>query len=205
MSTGACVGVTGEVMGTEYSEFVGLTQEIASLIESHREKESETKSDILWRILPRKSASTSLTSSNSRLPISSATEAVLDLGQGVKLPIDDRIYLFLSKEAMENTKPDGYADVKVDGLYVDGNIKIDKSRGSYIHPAMQFIQKRKNHYNAKGEIVSLSAWRQWHVRKNNQFVSLLDCKDPKLARTRRHHKSGAELLAELEAFSIPKG
>ena len=36
-----------------YSEYVGISQELATLIETHRTNPSETKCDILLRILPR--------------------------------------------------------------------------------------------------------------------------------------------------------
>lgn len=185
-------------MNNDYTEFVGLTQEVASLVEAHRINVSETKSDILWRILPRKIRGDLPVAPKRPSPNEKKSEEIFNFGEGVKVSVGTRLYLFLSKKAMESSSPDGFADIKTDGLYVDGTIRIDKSRGSYLQPAMRLIQQRKKHFNDKGDIISLSAWRQWHIRQDNQFISLYDCKDPNISKKRRRHKNVDKLFQELD-------
>jgi hypothetical protein len=49
---------------------------------------------------------------------------------------------------------------------------------------MRLVQERKGHRNAKSEIISLSAWRQWHVVRDGRLFSMFELKDPTLARKR---------------------
>lgn len=108
----------------------------------------------------------------------------LDLGQGAVIYVGEELYLFLSEIEKENNTPAAVAEVKGDGLYLYGE-KIKPSRKSVLQPAMKIVQEEKDHRNSKGELVSLSAWRQWHVLRDGKFVRILDIKDPFLARRRR--------------------
>jgi hypothetical protein len=58
--------------------------------------------------------------------------------------------------------------------------KIEPSKGSVLQPAMRLIQEKLNHRNERGEIISLSAWRQWHVERDGQLKPVLEPKDPSL-------------------------
>ena len=110
----------------------------------------------------------------------------LDLGQGVRLHIGERPVLYLSQAAEKKEPPDAVAEIRSDcGFYLDGQ-KIESSspRGNPLQAAMKLVQERKGHRNAKGEIMSLSAWRQWHVDRDGRRVSMFELKDPALARKR---------------------
>lgn len=179
-----------------YSEFVGIAPRTASLIETFRQNPDETKDVIIFRALSYLIPSEPVSHDDAQ------GKPSLDLGEGVKLEVGERLYLFLSLEAKKAGIPDGVAIVGSEGLLVNDSL-IKPSRGSYIHPAMVHLQKLKNHVNDKGEIISLSAFRQWHVMRGNKLVPLLELKDPKLARTRRKHldtsgMSAAELLQMLD-------
>lgn len=171
-----------------FSEYVGLSQRVASLIEAERLDSSETKDEILWRIL--KSGETI-----------GAPEAppCRDFGQGVLLPVGEKLYLFLSKPNGADDKPDGIAEVRLDGLYLDGK-RIEASHGSEITPAMRQVQIRSGHFNARGQIVSLSAYRQWHVVRDGRLIALDELKTPDKKRRRTTKASKVDvdaLLAEL--------
>ena len=171
-----------------FAEYVGLTQRVASKIESLRQHQKETKDDILWRVLGNLQAKAELTDSKQ-----------MDFGQGVSLPIGEKLYLYLSKPNSPSQKPDGVAEVMGDGLYLDG-ARVSPSHGSVIAPAMHAIQERVGHFNSDGKLVSLSAYRQWHVIRDGKLISLEELKDP-MKRRRRTSKAGKvdvdALLAEL--------
>ena len=65
---------------------------------------------------------------------------------------------------------------------------------------MRIVQERKNHRNGKGELISLSAWRQWYVSRDGKFVSMLELKDPKLARRRGREVGELTMEDILEDF-----
>jgi hypothetical protein len=152
-----------------YDEFIGITQRVDHLIERNRIAPDETKCEILSRVL----------GGNEPLNLKGKF-AGLDLGQGVQLNIGEKLYLFLRKK---QDKPEAIAEVTEDGLCMDGQ-KIIPSKGSFIHPAMQIVQRRLNNRNRKGLLISLSAWRQWHVLRDGRFVKLFDLKDPTKAKKR---------------------
>lgn len=172
-----------------FVEYVGLEQDVASEIEARRETRSETKNDILRRLFGERPM----------LQEADTSPAHIDFGQGIRLPVGERLYLYLTKPKDVNQKPDGLAEVKNDGLYLDGDF-IVPSNGSSLAPAMHTVQARLNHVNEKGDLISLSAYRQWYVVRSEKLVSLDHLKDPKL---RRHRKSKVPavdvkaLLAEL--------
>lgn len=168
--------------------YVGLSQRVASKIESYRAHDQETKDDILWRIL-----------GDSKEAYEEGQLITFDFGQGVKLPVGEKLYLYLSKPNSAAQKSDGVAEVRADGLYLD-NERIMPSHGSVLAPAMHAIQQRVGHHNSEGKLVSLSAYRQWHVIRDDKLVSLDDLKDPaqKRRRTPKAGKVDVEaLLAEL--------
>jgi len=176
-----------------YSEFIGISPRAASLIEAQRISPEETKDTILLRVLsrPEKSAQ------NLQRPSASSASTALNLGQGAKVEVGEKLYLFLSEHSKKSNKPDGIADVRERGLAIDGKL-VAPSKGSYLHPAMLEFQRRRNHRNSQGEIISLSAWRQWYVLRNGRLVRLNELKDPALART-RSRTPGIKLdLDELE-------
>ena len=154
-----------------YAEYAGLTSEAITLIEKLRLSPTESKSDILVRVL-------------SRLVEPAANEQPgLDLGQGARLHVGEKPMLFLSQAAKRSRIPDAVGEVKADGFYLDGK-KIRARKGNPLQPAMSLVQERKNHRNDKGELISLSAWRQWHVVREGKLCSVLELKDPNLAHRR---------------------
>lgn len=157
----------------EFVEFAGLTQEAALLIEGRRLSPNETKSDIIVRVL--------VSTRSSEIP--SVVEPTLDLGQGAHVRVGETLYLFLSEQSKRLKHPEGQAEVRQDGLYVNGK-RVKPSKGSAHHAAMKQVQEKRNHRNEKGELISLSAWRQWHVEREGKMVSLEALKSPDLAHRR---------------------
>jgi hypothetical protein len=153
-----------------FAEFVGLTQEAITAIERLRKSPEESRSDIIVRALGGSRAS--------------PKQGFLDLGEGVKIAWGERPMLFLTKEAKREGRPDAIAEVKPDGFYLNGERIRPSKRGNPLDPAMKIVQAQNNHRNDKGEIISLSAWRQWHVHRDGKLISLVELKDPALARTR---------------------
>ena len=161
-----------------YAKFIGVTAELASLIERRRANFGESECDILVRAL------------------SLEAHAELDLGQGARLNVGERLYLFLSAASKDARRPDGLAEVRIDGLAVDG-VRVQESRGSWLQPAMQIWQRKRGDRNSEGHLTSRSAWRQWHVEREGKLVPIEELKDPRLAR-KRGRVAGADLtLAEL--------
>lgn len=155
-------------------EYAGLTQEAATLIESFRTSPAESKSDIILRALG------PLNSGKSEVADS---ERFLDLGQGARLRVGETLSLFLSEESKRKRQPEATAEARADGLYLNGK-RVAPSKGSYLQPAMLSIQEKRNHRNDRGQIISLSAWRQWHVERAGKLVPVLELKDPALAHKR---------------------
>jgi hypothetical protein len=173
-----------------YAEFVGLTSQAVTLIECFRKSPSESKSDILVRVL---SPLVKLPPRADPLPI---RPRWFDLGQGARLIIGEKIFLYLSKAAKKTDRADAVAEVKADGLYLDGR-KVKASRGNPLQSAMRAIQEKKGHRNDAGKIISLSAWRQWHAIREGQLVPVFELKDRTLAHTRgRKLLNSANLSAE---------
>jgi hypothetical protein len=160
-------------MTETYAEYPGLTAEAVALIEQHRRSPFESKSQILVRVLSDPNGR-----ATARVP-----DPDLDLGQGARLRVGERPVLFLSEEAKRKGQPDAVAEVRADGFYLEGK-RIEPSKGSVLQPAMKIVQERENHRNANGEIISLSAWRQWHVLREGKLFSIVELKDPALARKR---------------------
>lgn len=176
-----------------YPEFIGISQEVSALIEAHRADPAETKSDILSRVLG-PSPTPAITSIPPPTPV--PAEELLDLKQGVKVSVGDTLWLFLSVESLRRNEPDGRAEVRRDGLYIEGK-RVTPSRGSHIQPAMAHFQRLRTARG--GKIASLNAYRQWYVRKGDQLVRLEDLKDPAQRRRRgwsNDHISLADLGLE---------
>jgi hypothetical protein len=165
-------------------KYVGLTAEASALIESRRNRPDQTESEIIVEAL--KSSAVD-------------TRAMLDLGQGVRLPPLDRLYLFLKEQSKKAKKPDGIAEVGAgaDGIYVDGR-KVPNSRGSPLAAAMLIFQKRVMEEGRADKVVSLNAWLKWHVLRDDRFVPLFELKDPTLARRRGPPVDVDKLFKELD-------
>jgi len=159
-------------MTSEIVEFVGLTREVGALIEHFRRAPGETRGDIIARVL-----------SSHRPPEHVGSDAFLDLGQGAQAHVGEKLFLFLSRDAKRKKRPDAEAEAREDGLYIAGD-KVNAPRGTHLHAAMRLIQERKNHRNAKGEIIQLSAFRQWHVVRGGELVPVGEIKVPALTRRR---------------------
>lgn len=170
----------------QIAEYVGLTPEAIGLIERCRTMPDETRSDIIVRAL-----------SPIVGPITPRPDGLFDLGQGAHLAVGEKPILFLSEDAKRRNKPDAIAEIRSDGFYLEGR-KIEPSKGSVLQPAMRIIQERKGHRNSRGELISLSAWRQWHVVRNGQLRSMLELKNPELAHRRGRRELTLEDLEDLE-------
>lgn len=174
-----------------FSEYVGLTQDVASFIEGKRLSPLETKSAILKRIL----IATEMVPEEAH----KSADREFDFGQGVRIAAGETLYLYLSKPNSVNQKPDAMAEVREDGLYLD-EVRVEPSHNSVIAPAMQMVQRKLGHLNSEGKTVSLSAYRQWHVVRDGKLVALDQLKSPELRRKRRSKASKVNveaLLAEL--------
>jgi hypothetical protein len=165
-------------------KYVGLTAEASALIESLRSRPDQTESEIIVEALKSSAAD---------------TRVMLDLGQGVRLPPLDRLYLFLKEQSKKAKKPDGTAEVsaEADGIYVDGR-KVQNSRGSPLAAAMLIFQKRAMKDGRADKMVSLNAWLKWHVLRGGRFVPLFELKDPTLARRRGPPVDVDKLFKELD-------
>ena len=161
-----------------------LSQQALTLIEEFRTSPRESRSDIIVRGF-------------SELKEPARSAEFLDLGQGVRLRAGETPVLYLSEEGKRNDRPDAVAEIRSDGgLYLYGRKIVSPSPNSNpLQAAMRLVQDRKGHRNAKGEIISLSAWRQWHIVRDGRLFSMFELKDPALAhkRTRRLEITLADL------------
>src|SRR5215210_8094262 len=108
-----------------YAEFVGLTEQAIVLIERLRNSPEESRSDILVRAL-------------SAVPAHQAQPVpqFVDFGEGVRLPVGERLFLFLSQEAKRASKPDAIGEAQADGFYLKGKKIPPSRRGNALDPAM---------------------------------------------------------------------
>lgn len=161
-----------------YAEYVGLTQDAITALEINRKTPTESRSTILIRMAGLLASVPSVKPENADY-----TRKTLDFGEGIKLFVGERLYLFITNQSLVSGEADAEAVIKRDGLYMDGK-KVVALKGRPFHQAMRQVQERMNHKNEKGEIISLSAIHKWHVFRDGIYKSLLNLKDPKLARTR---------------------
>ena len=159
-----------------YVEFAGLTADAVRLIEGLRKSPDDTKSQILVR---------ALTPLQKTLAKPSAPDKkYFDYKEGIRLPVGEKLYLFLTRPAKYARTPDAVGEIREDGFYMDGKL-IPPSHGRPFQPAMELVQTRKKHFSkARGGTVSLSAIRRWCVERDGEYVMLADLKDPALKRTR---------------------
>lgn len=166
-------------MTTEvHVEFAGLTAEAVRLIEGLRQSPSDSKSQILVRALAplQKNAA----------PAKPATpdREYVDYKEGIHLFVGEKVYLFLSRDAKYQGKPDAEAEIRKDGMYMGGK-RIEPSHGRPFQPAMEIVQTKKKHFSkTNGGTVSLSAIRKWCVLRDGKYLTLNELKDPALRRTR---------------------
>ena len=174
-----------------YVEFAGLTAEAVRLIEELRQSPADTKSQILVRALaplPKKAPSPDILG-----------QKLIDYKEGIRLPVGEKTYLFLSRSAKLEGKPDAEGEIRANGFYMDGElIKTSPGRRPF-QPAMKLVQNRKKLFSkTNGGTVSLSALRQWCVLRDRKFVTLEELKDPALKRTRGGKIGLDEALASLD-------
>lgn len=159
-------------------EFAGLTAEAVRLIEGLRQSPSDTKSQILVRAL------TPLQKNAAPAKPATPDREYVDYKEGIHLYVGEKVYLFLTRSAKHAGKPDAEAEVRKNGLLMDGKL-IPPSHGRPFQPAMEIVQKRKKHFSeAHGGTVSLSAIRKWCVLRDGKYLTLNELKDPALRRTR---------------------
>jgi hypothetical protein len=174
-----------------YDEFIGISQEVSFQIEMLRSNVQETKNDILKRVLLKNSVAAAQSVPN-----------LIDLGGGLHLPEGEKLYLFLSKPGGVQDRPDGLAEVRSDGLYVDGKA-VQKSRLSLLHPAMKHYQRLANHFDKKGSLISLNAYEKWHVIRRHELVAVDGLRDAKKRRKRSTKMAAIDIdamFAELETL-----
>ena len=179
-----------------FSEYVGVTQDVASFIEGKRMSPLETKSEILKRIL--------IATEKAPEEAHKGEDREFDFGQGVRIAAGETLYLYLSKPNSVDQKPDAMAEVREDGLYLD-EVRVEPSHNSVIAPAMHRVQRQLGHLNHAGELVSLSAYRQWHVVRDGKLVALDQLKSPELRRKRRSKASTVDVEALLAELGITIG
>jgi hypothetical protein len=175
-------------MPTEvFAEYVGLTAEAVALIEGVRNSPSESKSDILIRVLA---------PVQKMVPEGKSSE-FKDYGEGIRIRYGEQMFLFLTKTAKDASRPDARGEVRPDAFYLDGT-PCGPSHKRPFQQAMRKVQERKGHVDQNGKPTSLSSMRQWHVVRDGQFRSLDEIKDPRLRRRRGRHQidlSGLDLGA----------
>ena len=97
-------------------------------------------------------------------------------------------------------RPDGTAEVgapNADGIYVESK-KVEHSRGSPVGSCHAHLSTaRRGVTGERRRVISLNAWRKWHVRRKDRLLSLYELKDPALAR-RRAPVDVEKLFKELE-------
>ncbi len=157
-----------------YSEFIGISPRTSALIETFRRSPDEPKDEIIERALSGIARETG--SEHTKIP------GMLDLGEGAQAVVGERLYLFLSKAAKEAGKPDGVA--LVGSTAISMGAQVFPQRYGFLHAAMKAVQTKLKHVNGKGEVISLSAWRQWHVQRGDKLVPVVDLKNPALAKRR---------------------
>ena len=89
-----------------FTKFIGVTPELSTLIEGRRRRPDQSECEILIGALRAGGGALSY-------PQEGAT---FDLGQGARLRVGERLYLFLTKAAKDAGKPDGIAEVRRDGI-----------------------------------------------------------------------------------------
>lgn len=180
-------------MTTEvFAEYTGLTADAVALIERFRREPTESKSEILVRVL------------SPLVPVKTGEDdqpgKLIDYKEGIKLRVGEKLYLFLSKEAKDKNRPDGLAELKEDGFYFEGRKLAPLGKRAF-QPAMRMAQERARHFDSDGKPVSLSALRQWHVLREGTLKPLVELKDPELARTRGRH-FGADIDLDLSSLGL---
>lgn len=178
-----------------FVKYVGLTSEAAQAIENKRKSTTESESDIIVRelaVVPSDQAERSTPPTKQ-----------LDLGQGIVLEVGETIHLFLSKTDALQGRPVGSATVAQKGLLVDG-VLYGKIRGSYVQKPMQFYQERHSHLGADGNLVPLSAYRQWYAYRDGKMLPLEALKDPSKTRRRRTSVQMNDRLSKLSATELLK-
>lgn len=164
--------------GEVHVEFAGLTAEAVRLIEGLRQSPDDTKSSILVRAL------TPLQKVVKPAKPAAPGREYIDYKEGIHLYVGEKVFLFLSRGAKYEGKPDAEAEIRKDGLYMGGK-RIEPSHGRPFQPAMEIVQTKKKHFSkTNGGTVSLSAIRKWCVFRDGKFISLEELKDPALKRTR---------------------
>ena len=75
------------------------------------------------------------------------------------------------------------AEARGGDLYLYGE-KITPSKCSWLQPAMEMVLEKLNHRNKEGDLISLNAWRQWHVLRGNQLTPVGELRNPNQIRKR---------------------
>jgi hypothetical protein len=144
-----------------YSKFVGITAETAALIEQYREHPQESEDEIIRR----------------KLTSRKAIEGGCDLGKGAMLYEGEKLYFFRNKQSRAAGKPEAVAESKHGNLFLYGE-RIQPSKGSLVAPALSLVQARLNDKNAKGQFISLDAWKYWFVSRGGKLIEVGDLRDP---------------------------
>jgi hypothetical protein len=175
-----------------FSEYVGLTQTVASEIETRRITATETKSDILARIFAERI--TPVLSRQIDAP------SLVDLTQGMSVSEGELLYLYLQKPNSASEAPIAKAVFRSGEIYM-GSKRVERPyRGNGLAKAMKDAQIAVGHVDAKGNPISLSAYRQWHVIRGGKLIPLEELKKQGQKRIRRTKVALIDtdaLLAEL--------
>ena len=158
----------------EIVKYVGLTSDAAAAVERFRESPLEHEHEIILRM--------GLKAGN---PMAKEAVAIgaskqgCDIGAGVILGEGEKMYLFRYKSSKAAKKPEGVADARGGSLYIDGH-EIKPSKGSFVQPALQVIQKKLNDVSETvGGFTSLDAWKYWYVQRGGRLVPAGSLRDKK--------------------------
>ena len=151
-----------------YTKFVGISAETAALIERLRLSPQESEDDILKRTLQ---------GGHLQQTPKQSSKIGCDLGDGAILLEGEQLYLFRHKESRDSGKPEAIAVAEGGSLRLFGRM-VEKSKDSFVQPALKLWQERNNDRNKKGELVSLNAWLYWYVNRDGKLVSAAELRNP---------------------------
>jgi hypothetical protein len=164
--------------GLMYAKFIGISAETAATIERARIHPEESEDQILARVLGTKAPTT-----KSPPPV----RRRFKLGFGAWLDEGEQLFFFRSKESYDKGKAEAVAAI-IDSAFVLYGAEIQPSRGSYLQPAMQLVQRKLRDFNEQGKLISLDAWKYWHVVRQGKFVPVSTLRDPNLVVRRKRIK-----------------
>jgi hypothetical protein len=130
----------------------------------------------------------------------SATPAIVargcDLGQGVILEQNERIYCYLRRRLAHTKRPDGVAVARDGALFV-GEGRVQPQRRAWLQAALKIVQRDAEDISKKtGGAKSLNAWEHWFKITDGKPIPLGDLR-PKVPRRQELTRISARTAEEL--------